>query len=513
VVGATVEFRWLEKTEDGDLTAWIDGRKKNRSVATKGFRPSSLGLPGSVKTDKEGRFTLTGLGRERVVSLWIKGPGISQAHIWALSRNKGVEGLRTGYYGTYAATFDFLAKPSKPIVGTVTDRKTGQRLAGITVGSFRWVNLWTKTDDKGHYRLDGVPKDGQYTVSAGGMGYHNATHLQVADTPGLAPLTVDFALDRGVIVRGRLLDKAGKPVRGFVHFAATPDNPHRKDFASFGKPQALVAREGDTKEDGSFEVLAIPGPGALLATADDTDGFVRLPPGKVNLGNLILEGHHAVVPINVPEANPKAVFDVLLERGRKLAGKVVGPDGKPLAGAVVAGRSGVAILTFGRGPDPLPGSSFTVGGLGAKQGRTLIAVYPQKKLAAIHKLRGDEKGPVTLWLEPTGGLVGRVLGGDGKPRGELAVRVEVGYDQLVKQKLPVELRFEYPQWSKILNAETTTDKEGRFRVGSLVPGLKYRVQVWDGEPGKGVVVYAGEVPPPEPGKTKDLGDLKAKARK
>src|SRR5262249_41295423 len=157
---------------------------------------------------------------------------------------------------------------------------------------------------------------------------------------------------------------------------------------------------------------------------------------------------------------------------------------------------------------------FTVGGLGAKQLRTLIAVYPQKKLAAIYKLRGDEKGPVTLRLEPTGGLVGRVLGADGKPRGELAGRGGGGPGPPVEQELAVELLFEYPQWSKILNAETTTDRDGRFRVAGLVPGLTYRVYVWDGEPGKGVFVSIPETTAvAETGKTKDVGDLKEKARK
>src|SRR5439155_2748936 len=105
----------------------------------------------------------------------------------------------------------------------------------------------------------------------------------------------------------------------------------------FGQLQALVAREGDTGEDGSFTVLAIPGKGALTATANDADRYARSIPGKLNVGNYILDSYHAVVPINIPEKKPKfAAPDIVLERGSTLAGTVLGADGKPLAGACTA---------------------------------------------------------------------------------------------------------------------------------------------------------------------------------
>src|SRR5262249_42622134 len=187
VVGATVQVLALDEPSDGGLDAWIDGQKRNHSIDVKRLRPAALGVPTTFKTGKDGRFRLNGFGRERVVFLQASGANLSSAQFWVLTRAKAPEGLRTGYYGTYAATFDFHVKPSKPIVGTVRDRRTGKPLAGIMVGSFRWVNLSTKTDANGHYRIDGIPKDSEYTVSAGGMGYFNSTKLRGADTAGAPP--------------------------------------------------------------------------------------------------------------------------------------------------------------------------------------------------------------------------------------------------------------------------------------------------------------------------------------
>ena len=53
-----------------------------------------------------------------------------------------------------------------------------------------------------------------------------------------------------------------------------------------------------------------------------------------------------------------------------------------------------------------------------------------------------------------------------------------------------------------------TDKDGRFRVSGLVPGLKYSLNVWKdgaiiGQPAKDVIIKAGE--------TRDLGDIKVMA--
>src|SRR5262249_49466504 len=157
----------------------------------------ALDGPATVTTGKDGRFRLTGFGRDRVVMLRLRGDDIEHCVFWVVTRDEQL-GTRTGPYGTYGATFTHHALPSKPILGTVRDGATGKPLAGITVGSSMYNNRWAKTDAKGQYRIVGAAKHDRYSVSAGSAPYLNSTKMDIPDTPGLEPLVVDFELDRGV---------------------------------------------------------------------------------------------------------------------------------------------------------------------------------------------------------------------------------------------------------------------------------------------------------------------------
>src|SRR5262249_57958803 len=133
---------------------------------------------------------------------------------WVLRRPRGVGGLQAVDFGPHGATCDFLARRSKPVVGSVRDRRTGKPLAGITVRSHRWATLSTRTDARGSYRLDGVSKGDHYILSAGGLPYFHTTKPRVADTAGLGALTVGFWPGRGLLRRGRAAGSAGAPGRG-----------------------------------------------------------------------------------------------------------------------------------------------------------------------------------------------------------------------------------------------------------------------------------------------------------
>ena len=127
-------------------------------------------------------------------------------------------------------------------------------------------------------------------------------------------------------------------------------------------------------------------------------------------------------------------------------------------------------------------------------------------LAKLQPVRGDEPGPLTVRLEPLGSVTGRVLDADGTPRAGLKVAVMHSYERDDYNGLPLELVFDYPSWTKLIDSEATTDAEGRFHVQGLVPGLKYFLNVKDGQEvlaayTKGSVMVGS-------GKTTDLGDLK-----
>ena len=502
VASATVRAVWADIV---DLKPWQENPKNGDVQRTMGLSPAILDGPMSVKTDKDGRFRLTGFGRDRVAHLWIRGEGIENTDVEVIARDGKVEGLRLESRGVYPPGANITVRPSKPIVGTVRDKKTGKPIAGIRVAcpgpQWDWPNA--TTDEKGHYRIDGVGKQKEYYVGVGGLPYFTASKSQIADTQGLDPLVVDFDLAGGLAVRGRLTDKAtGKPVSGRVNYSPLVDNPHVKDLPE--QSGLIVVDIGKTDENGSFTVVVLPGPGLLAVQADDVDHYQAASAGEVKTANGLEGGNYQAFARIDPDPNDEKSlrYDIAVEPGRSLEGKVVGQDGKPLTEARVAGLH--HRYQFGEKPEKLAGDSFTVAGFGSTEPRVLVFAHPEKKLARVQVVPVGRKDPLRVRLEPTGALVGRVLDGAGKPLAGVAVTARYSFGQTIegegaKGRLPMALRFEDSGWPQLLNGQATTDKDGRFRITGLAPGLKYGLQAPGAERGDLSV---------EPGKDKDLGDLK-----
>jgi RNA polymerase sigma factor (sigma-70 family) len=140
IAGAVVQVGDLEApASGGDLAPWIETRRQwaRRNyvarVPMKTLPAPALHVPTSATTDKEGRFRLAGFGRERVVNLRIRGKDLESSSIDVLTRPGPLTGVKTGSGGAYPASFDHHVGPSKPILGTVRDKRTGKPLAGIRV--------------------------------------------------------------------------------------------------------------------------------------------------------------------------------------------------------------------------------------------------------------------------------------------------------------------------------------------------------------------------------------------
>jgi len=250
----------------------------------------------------------------------------------------------------------------------------------------------------------------------------------------------------------------------------------------------------------------------LCVKADDSSRFLRAPNTegwKPTPITPIFEQYHAIMPINPSEKDPKSTAcDITLEAGEVVEALVVGPDGKPLAGAQVAGRAAVLeSFAFDSG-HKLETARFTVGGLEPGQPRTVLVIHAERKLAKVQRVRGNEKQPLTVRLEPFGALTGRILDSKDQPRGGLRGVAAISTKPEDYGELPLDLRIGHRSWSKLTNGEVTADRDGKFRIEGLVPGLKYVLDVKDGEEilrdytRDGLIVEAN--------KTRDLGDMKAK---
>src|SRR5262249_677792 len=202
------------------------------------------------------------------------------------------------------------------------------------------------TDADGRYRLEGVPKKDHYSLQASGkkgVPYFNRHREDVRDTAGFAPVEVDFLLDRGIELTGRVLDgDTGQPVAGEVYWDATPANPHLKDYPQEDGQSVVHGTWRRIERDGTFAVLAIPGPGALAICADARDRYpardARGELMRLKIRSVPADPAQAVVPVDPDPAKPASlVCDVELRAGKSRRGAGGGPEGGAARGGGGAG--------------------------------------------------------------------------------------------------------------------------------------------------------------------------------
>ena len=329
----------------------------------------------------------------------------------------------------------------------------------------------------------------------------------VGDAPGPASVRKDFALKRGAWARGRVIDRStGKPVPAELNYFILEDNPHLKDYPGYGTLRFL--RPFHTDENGEFQIAVIPGRGILGAgppSAGLPDGSrARKHQGTGLAGarmvrrcapdEIIPANFNTLVEIDPRPGEESVTVDIGLDRGRTLKGKLVGPDGEPVAGALMMGAEDFYQRWSER---PLPTAEFEVHALGTQRKRGLLFYHEAKHLAGAYVVKPDEAGPLTVRLEPCGTLSGRLVDRGGLPQA----------GALLTCDRPILFGEDGAKFDKgALPSSIRTDKDGRFRVSGLVPGLKYTLTAWKdgrfaGRAAADVSIRAGEV--------KELGDIKA----
>jgi RNA polymerase sigma factor (sigma-70 family) len=519
VANVTVRALNLHQT---DLDWWLNKKPKPaRTDYPNWIDPAALDVPAQAVTGADGRFQLHGLGRERLVYLLIEGDTIERVYCKALTldgksldlpKPKGGEPI-------YPATFDHIAAPTKPIVGSVRDKGTGKPLVGFIVLTGRQTGKWidsATTDERGRYRIVGCPKQREYDVIAEGRPYFAGEKRNLADTPGLEPLVVDFELERGIEITGRVFNKAtGEPIEyAEVTYRALMDNPYLKRVSGLYQGFRSDGRNR-TKSDGSFFVIGLPGPGYLTALASNDDYHKPAPPAdweKVTpYLNAAPQLAHAWARINPSKEDPKSMrCDIALEPAKPILGQVLDPDGKPLDGYFVAGLNG-SPLTLSNEQNLHEKPTFQVRGFDPGRPRILIFIHPEKKLGKVVILREAPRESLQVRLGPLGAMAGRVLDAEGRPRAGLQVHAEFSpkdNDHLLRRTLFV---FEMGLQLHHLDPAAKTDASGKFRLDGLMPGLKYTLLVSEGEMKSGMrTVVRREALTVDSAKTKDLGYLKSK---
>ena len=199
----------------------------------------------------------------------------------------------------------------------------------------------TTTGADGRYRLVGMPagSGNRITANPGPAQPYLGAGADVPGGIGTEPATVNFALKRGVAIRGKVTDKAtGQPVPALVEYFVFVDNPHR------ASARGLHGGEVRTRPDGSFELEGLPGRGLVAARALKDHYLVGQGADKIAGADANTAGSTPIRTSAIRSACTRSwpsipsedagslTCDLALDPGITLSGTVVGPDGKPLAG-------------------------------------------------------------------------------------------------------------------------------------------------------------------------------------
>lgn len=507
------------------------------------WSPTLGGLPESVIADADGKFEIQGVGLGRLLGLSFEASGIESAACRVVldpdfDRKKVTQPSEATMPGggfqpgpaLYGPTFTHTAKPSQRIIGIVTDARTGKPIAGVQVNGSPNGPHWyengsnTTSDAAGKFVLDRIAKSDRVNLSvfpAEKMPYFHYT-TTVADRPGLAEITADLKLTRGVMLKGRVVETdTGKPIVGAgIRYTALADNKYYAELMKGKRSENGMGYSSDA--DGRFEFVVPPGAGIVMAQGETRGAIVNIPYTQVriakvdsprtdtrhleNLGETFTaaDGHiitlHNLSGYKIIEPNltdDTVEVTIAFDRGKTVSGTVLNPEGQPATG--VTAYKLTACFSY---PQKLKDDgAFKALALDPNQPRTLLFVDAAQKLSATVTLKGDEKD-LKLKLQLWGKLTGRLVDADGKPiAGASVTASHKNYMQ-------------YMAFSMIRGQTTLTDANGKFVLE--VPGgpaeyltgfsLKNKyleVGYRQGDPGH--KVNAGE--------TTDVGEQKVKEEK
>jgi RNA polymerase sigma factor (sigma-70 family) len=319
VAGARVAVHNVHTGPAGAFDELLKNRKKSAREEEQAARKldrylwnrGGLGQVFHATTAADGTFTLSGLGKDRVVTLLISGAGIADTFADVATRpGFDPSGAPRSPLRLYPPNFSLVVAPDKPVTGVVRDEKTRRPLRGVRVAGASLVSLleggdfhvtpflfhvWPTpaavTDAEGRFTLRGLAKAPAYILVADPD--EGTEHLHcfasVRDTDGFAAVNCDIDLPRGVILTGRVTDAvtgAGAPSR--VFYRPLEKNVLLDQFPGYGPPDLPApwhrGRDTKTELDGRYKITVMPGAGVLLVQAFGAYQTARTTKQEINEG-------------------------------------------------------------------------------------------------------------------------------------------------------------------------------------------------------------------------------------
>ena len=477
-----------------DLMFYNDAQvNATRFPVVSSLQRKSLGMPEGVTTDADGRFRISGLGKNRLAALELLGPTIATQRARVVTRDMKsilayVQGDESSDFVHHGSSPTLIAHPTQPIVGQVVASDSGEPLPHMAVkisriGKSTWASNWpnftTSTDAEGRFRLEGAPLGGRHRITvtpALDLPYFK-TDLDLPESSGSAPLECLVELQRSKWIVGKVLDEEGDPVLATLNYYPYRDNKFAEQFANYD-PKVVGSVPDNvfhTNEEGEFRIRAIPGKGVLAAHISDWNKrgvyVANIPedlleriggeqmPRLYNSWSAKTFG--AMVEVEIAPEERELSQDLTFKKGLEHELQIVDTEAKPISQVRVMGSKFPP--GFGQ---PLKEPRVTLIGLRANDPRFVLMMHAGRKLGKAFTLTADDLSSLsTVKLEPCATLNGRIVNEDGEPVVGMAVDVS-----------PVAFDPPRDNWGRSITG-ATTNEEGKFSV-LLPPGCAYYISTY-----------------------------------
>ena len=193
--------------------------------------------PRPRQTDADGRFTLEGVPRGTSANVTFWHPDYAVDEVTVDTSDSGVltPSMKSFEIVPVKPNFTHTLEPARPVQGRVTDKATGKPLSGMLVEMIPMrrhggMTFRGRTDAEGRYKISGHSTDGMYFTTVyppADSGYLDAKDQHLGWPAGAKTLEVNFALEKGRLVSGRVIDQGTKqPIGGAaVVYQAASKNP------------------------------------------------------------------------------------------------------------------------------------------------------------------------------------------------------------------------------------------------------------------------------------------------
>ncbi len=371
---------------------------------------------------------------------------------------------------------------------------------------------YTRTDADGRYRIAGNQADQYYTTVYPDpeTGYLPSQDYQRGWPAGARALIKDFALTRGRVVRGRVLEAGtSRPIAGAsVIYQPRRGNPNNSGTLDMRNPTL-------TDSDGRFAITTLPGAGLLAVETTEPTYMRRQIDGDAGpRSHAYPQGSTA---IDVPKQGEPPAAEIVVRKGITLQVRALDPEGQPVRGVVgtCEGIDAKLMDVWNQGR-PFADGVFRLEGADPDRTYRIYFVHSGRKLGGFIDVKPEAKGGVAgeVRLRPTARVRGKLVSASGSPVPRAQVYPALAGEAKAGKMSRMEMMMsqqELPYFNllgemggMIYWTRMNSGPDGEFTVDTLISGLRLSV-IAAARPQSEAMVPLDSL---APGEDRDLGTIK-----